>query len=331
MTGSTSAMPRVDIRTDGEWSGGGSAVVELFRHAHQRHPEFLGLDSGNGIPMYLRNAIPPNALRSPYILLPQNAWPWTSWRGSGMMALRWAALRMASWVAMRGAIGIIRLSSAIPEPNCCPSRLLPNVLDQGYERCLAFDGALPAWVRSAQDSFLSVGSVTPYRNLRRLVEAHTLYRDHGGRRRLVIVGPPMSRQLSRELSAFTTNRSAVSVVVDPQPRHHIVAAMRECHSVVLPSLVEASPVTLLEALASGACVAASMIPGHLETAGIQGRHIAWMDPQDTTAMMQTLRAVDSAVAPAWPHIDHRWRGIQRNLWADEMAAALKAILSGLKP
>lgn len=317
----------INVRTDGAWSGGGRAVVELFHHAHQRHPELLRLDGGQGVPMYLRNALPPKALAGPYILLPQNAWPWTSWRGSGMVALRWAALRITSWVAMRRAIGVVRLSSAIPKPNDAPSRLVPNVLDPGYERALAFDGSLPEWIRSAEGSFLSVGSISPYRNFPRLLEAHALYREHGGRRPLVIVGAPMSRELGRQLFALTTNRPAVSVVADPQSRHHILAAMRGCQSVVLPSLVEASPLTLLEGLASGVPVAASMIPGHLETAGVHARHVVWMDPQDANTMMQALLAVDRAVAPAWPHVNDRWRAIQRDLWADAMAAALQAILS----
>lgn len=304
-------------------------MLSLFEYGRDMYPKRIGVNTGHGVPLFLRNVVAPAALRRTFLLLPQNAWPWTPWHGRGTVALRWAGLRVASWASMGRAAGVIRLSTAIPQPRRTKQvPILPNVLDPGFEAALNSPSRTHGLVDLADGSLMSIGSITPYRNTERLLDGHAAYVREGGRRQLVIVGPTVDDGLRRRIETRANKAVGhVHLVATPQPRSGILAAIRRCAGVVLPSLVEASPLTLLEAMACGVPVAASHIPGHLETAGSSGRDVVWFEPLATDEITESLHMLDLQRDITWPHGDRSWREQERKRWANELVSRLEQLMA----
>ena len=132
--------PRFHVDASGRWSGGGRAFLENARRAADRHP-VLTMESTSGtVPLIPRN-VPASASgrRRPYVLAPQNAWPWTPVAVGLEEVARVARLRVASELFLRRAAAVLRINATIPSP-LPPERTSPvlhNVLDPHFEEALA--------------------------------------------------------------------------------------------------------------------------------------------------------------------------------------------------
>ena len=142
------------------------------------------------------------------------------------------------------------------------SPVIHNVLDPGYELALVASRDVDA--EFARGAIVSLGSVHGYRNLVTLLEAYQLYRISGGRRRLVVAGAQSNRSLAQRLESRARNSEGVRWMGRALTRAETQAVMRVAHAVVLPSRVEASPLSILEAAAANDRVLASRIVGHQE-------------------------------------------------------------------
>lgn len=262
-------MSQVHCRTptyrfdrSGRWSGGGQVFLRNVEHAEQRHELLRG--GPGGIPLIARNVPPRGALpKGPFVLAPQNAWPWTPAFTGFAELRRVAGLRLASEVLFRRAIGVMRISSAIPAINPNSSPVIHNVLDTGFEQALR-DSADLSVPESAAGAFVSLGSVNSYRNLANLIHGYKQYREAGGTRCLWIAGPRGSGGARREIERVADSTTGVTIQWQAISRPECLAVLRVAGAVVLPSMVEASPVAALEAVASTPNVILSRITGHTE-------------------------------------------------------------------
>lgn len=276
----------------GRWSGGGEAFLNNARHAAERHSILSGSRSAEDMPIIARN-IPAASQRrvTRYVLAPQNAWPWFPVsNGPREMALV-GQLRVGSELYLRRASAVMRISSAIPprKPEPFTSPVIHNVLDTGFEAALAESSELVVHV----DGFISIGSGYSYRNLRSLISGYRLYREAGGRTPLLITGPPGGRHASRSVEHGATETEGLSIEWRSRSRAECLALMRGADAVVLPSLVEASPLSALEACAVNPRVLMSDIPGHREIFhryGAPDHARAFFDPGIPSEIASSLMA-----------------------------------------
>lgn len=261
---SQAPLPTVTFRFDrsGRWSGGGQVFLRNVEHAELRHELLRG---GVGeIPVIARN-VPPRGVipKGPFILAPQNAWPWTPTFAGLTELRRITALRLASEIFLRRANGVMRISSSIPSINPNSSPVIHNVLDTGFDEALVESSNVPV-PELARGAFVTLGSVNSYRNLVNLVRGYKRYREAGGVRRLWIAGPPGSAGARGEIELAAEATTGVTIRWQALRRAECLAVLRAAAAVVLPSRVEASPVAALEAAASNVNVILSRIVGHTE-------------------------------------------------------------------
>lgn len=312
---------RVRFRVDssGQWSGGGSVFVDNARFAAARHPELFG--GAGAVPIVPRNVPVGRRPDGPFLLAPQNAWPWQPRALGARERARVAALRAAGEWYLRRAAGVLRISSAIPavRPQWT-SPVLHNVLDRRFDAM--FDGAGRA-PDGADGAIVSIGSAYSYRGFETLVAAHSAYRRAGGRLPLFIAGPPANQRYVRRVEALADGE--VTFCWGSLERSECVAAYRRAACVVLPSRVEASPLTLLEALACTPHVVCSRIAGHVEIVRAPLGPDGLFPAGDAATLAQRLGTVES---PAHERAHRQWsdaafREEQRERWADALAAWLR--------
>jgi glycosyltransferase involved in cell wall biosynthesis len=269
----------------GKWSGGGRVVLNNLRYAANLFPDQLSFESSAAVPLQLRNAVPPDLLRSGrFLYMPQNAWVWNGPYGRPSEALRKIALRAASDMALRRTAGLIRISEAIPDPSGSGLPILHNVLDGEFESDLQEAKSIET---DAHDAIVCLGSLGTYRNVGRLLQAFDEYRHRGGRLRLVVQGPATKR-LAQSIRRAAESRPFLTINPAPLPRPHVLAMFRDCRIAVFPALVEASSVTLLEALATAQHVIASDIPGNRGVSSGLLDADCFFDPTDVTGMAEAL-------------------------------------------
>ena len=245
----------------GKWSGGGRATLNNVRFAATRYPDFFSETDGSGIPLILRNVAPSKQLgKGAYLLMPQNAWPWSGPWGEPKEAIRRMALKAGSEVSIRRSKGVLRISSAIRVGNGNASPVLHNVLDPEFEVSLDACRSRPA----LSESIVCIGGLSTYRNLMRTIQAFNLYRSAGGRLDLHIVGPPSSPEHIANLETFVEATPGASIKAKLLSRSEILSTLQSCYLAIFPSLTEASPVTVLEALVVAKRVTLSRIQGHVE-------------------------------------------------------------------
>lgn len=311
----------------GNWSGGGSALLNNFRHAMSRHPL---LDGGrDGIPIYPRN-VPANRRLPPrYVLGPQNAWPWSPQGAHPHEWPRLAGLRAGSEYHLRKAPAVHRTSSAIPRLGDAEkySPVLHNPLDTGFEDALGASRAHA--MTDAAQRFVVIGSVYSYRNLDTVIEAYRLYREAGGRSGLFVAGPVGTKRLGRALELAGRGLPDVVLRWGRMPREEALAAMRTARAVIAPSRVEASPFSTLEA----ACVNEAVIPANtLGTREILAQYgptpeSAFFTPTSAEELAAALLEPVSMASCAWHRAlsDPDRREQARVDWGDGMAAWLGSV------
>lgn len=329
----THSAPTYRVDRSGRWSGGGQVFLRNVEHAEKRHDLLRG-DEGS-IPLIARNVPPRGAVpKGPFILAPQNAWPWTPTFSGFSELRRVAGLRFASEVFLRRAIGVMRISSSIPAINPNSSPVIHNVLDTGFEEALneSSDAAVP---ELAVGAFVSLGSVNSYRNLVNLIRGYKQYREAGGSRRLWIAGPPGSSGARREIELAAGTTSGVTIRWQSLSRPECLAVLRAAAAVVLPSKVEASPVAALEAAASTPNVVLSRIIGHTEILCEYGAvpRDCLFDPYSPADISNALAIAEArADAATGPLVgchealtDNRLRENARVSWGDRIASWLRAL------
>lgn len=250
-------------------------------------------------------------LLRPFVWLPQNALPWGP-PVSGERGLQ-GKLRLASGFVAHRATAMVRISGALPRLHSAPtSDVLHNVLDESFEECLQAEPS-----SDGRGAFVCIGSAHSYRNMDRLVEAYASYRREGGRSRLVLqlgLGTPDRHEALYRLASSV---DGVDIRVRPASRAQVVSLMKSARGVLFPSIIEASPVTLLEAHAVGALTACSDIVAHREL-GEAGD--AFFDPYDVRAISVTMHWLDDAAPVGWHRLqDRAERQFERIRWTSELA------------
>lgn len=292
-------MGRLIVEDGGSWSGGGSAFLSNISYAMQRMPALSNLSED--VVLIPRN-VPANH-RKPkthrFVMAPQNAWPWSLRIGDNLERTKMTALRGATEYFVRKSDGLIRISSAIPvrgKNGQQVSPILHNVLDEGYEAALR--ASTGTTVPGASGAVVSVGSMNGYRNFERLLDGYAIYRQQGGALPLFLAGTPSNAALVRRLYLKADEIPDVTIRAATLSRPESLAAMRDAAAVILPSLVEASPVAALEAASLCANVLCSDIVGHREileqaTFGLWGGQ--YFDAVSLLAISRALhQALDSS-------------------------------------
>jgi len=244
----------ISVKERGNWSGGGHSLLENIAFARRRHPDFF---NDEGVPLYLRNVVDgKDLLNGGYIYLPQNAWAWHGPTGSTYEFRKRALLRAISEVALARACRTIRIGPMIPSRSG-DENILANVLDESFESTLNSSKSIsrPEWLPKNKFFFVP-GSMWGYRNLGVVVEAFNEYVANGGTASLVLVGSFDSRSGARGVLESCFDNSSIYCVVKHISRVELLYGLEKCEACILSSIVEASPVTLLEAAAVGAPICA---------------------------------------------------------------------------
>ena len=317
------AAPKVFVDSTGRWSGGGSVVLANLRFLVHRFPEYFSEDPrGADLTLVPRNWPGWRTIATRrYLLLPQNAWPWYRERIPNDQWPRRLALRAASAVAVRRSVGILRIAPSIPTFGRPTSAVIPNVLDEGFEQALA--GARAPRI-DAEEAVVAVGSAMAYRNYEGLISGYRRYRASGGRLGLVLAGAGTSRLRGPE------QIPGLEAVDRSLSREEVLGLFLSAHGAVFPSYVEASPLTVLEALEVSARVAASDIPGTRSTVAARaGTEPSWFDPTDPSGIEETLFELEAA-PPSTNQFETRGaegRARARDRWAVEMINAIREVIS----
>jgi glycosyltransferase involved in cell wall biosynthesis len=326
-------MVRVIVDTRGRWSGGGTAFLNNVGVLDGK--ELGGRSRGN---CYLLPRNMPVSARmpgTPCVVAPQNALPWNPiWRGA-REGLRVSALRIGSEVTGRRADALLRISSAIPTMGRSAPQVSPiihNVLDPSFEQCI--NGATALLNYDARGAFVSIGSIGAYRNIDRLITAYTRYRRAGGSRRLLVAGPVPDRRYARELEKRCDPIIGLTLMPISLTRDECIAAFASAFAVVLPSLVEASPLTALEAATVNPRLLLRSIVGHTEMLSLYGTPGtgAWFDPLSTDSMASALLHAESNIAPfqvAHQHLaSASHRELLREEWLERVVMWLRSLEIG---
>lgn len=313
----------------GQWSGGGGGwLANIAAVLDGCEPV---RDQPN-IPVIPRNVPSRPRLQSPFVLVPQNAWPWAFSGASRSELPRVLALRVGSEYFMRRAAAVLRISSAIPVIGTAHrySPVIHNVLDPGFDTALAeADAEHP----DTLGAFVCIGSIQSYRNHRTILDGYERYQRLGGSHGLVIVGPVGAKSVATEIQERAGELSGVRILLGPRPRAEILAMMRSSAGVILGSTVEASPFTALEALACTHKVVFSDILGHRELlAEYESPNSSILfSPGSADQVASALVMTDNGHShPAHEALaDPGFRADQRGVWVKQVGGWLTKIGSDL--
>ena len=237
------------------WSGGGQNLMNNVRLAERLFPSYF---SGSGTPLALSNVVGKSVLRQGgFIYLPQNAWAWNGPTVGAREAFRRSVIRAGSIAAEHRSLLSIRIGPMIPELLNARSQVLANVLDAEFEGALerGSNERKMSWIPDSR-YWLVPGSLWSYRNVEPVIEAFKTAREFDPELCVLFVGPlPRESGLQKEVLRGGFD-SGVSFFTERVERHQMLRAIESAEVCILSSLVEASPVTMLEAAALGTRIAA---------------------------------------------------------------------------
>ena len=325
-------MRRFYFDTRGQYSGGGTAVVANCLLAAERHAILQGSRAAGDVPFFMRNVPVRGSLpHGPYVWGPQNALPWSRHVRGTRELLLVGRLRLASEWYGRRALAQFRTSSAIPVLTQPCSPVLHNVLDTGFEEALA--ASQSTTFEPAIGHIVCIGSGYSYRNLAGLLAGYERYREMGGSRPLFVGGARGGRRAQQAVVDRAASLPDVRLHGGVIARSQFLAALRDAAAVVLPSLVEASPLSALEACALSRRVVMSDIVGHREilesfAADSVAGDSSFFSPTDpgslATALLRAVSADDSLPWHAALASDER-RARARHSWTDDLALWLGSV------
>jgi glycosyltransferase involved in cell wall biosynthesis len=214
---------------------------------------------------------------------------------------------------------MIRISSSIPPLRSKPtSSVLHNVLDQAFDKIVE---DLPS---DQGCGLVSIGSAHSYRAFPSLIKAYEQYRRRGGRYDLTIVAGRGTESEIRTIGDSAQGVPGLRVLRGDMDRKDAIALMAASEGVIFPSLVEASPISVLEAMALGLPIAHSDISAHRELCmGYPSLHFT---AENTSEMARALGALEHAGRISSHPLQSRQRRSQfRNAWIEEVHRFLEAI------
>ncbi len=143
---------------------------------------------------------------------------------------------------------------------------------------------------------LCVSHFYRYKNYERLVRGYALLPESLRRRyRLVLVGAPYDPAYFESIKKLVDHLKLTERVrlIGGLYGAELAAYYRSCSVFMFPSLVENSPITLLEAMAHGAPVAAADVPAMREFGGAA---VMYFDPHSEKSMAQAMERLLTDVA-----------------------------------
>lgn len=243
------------------WSGGGANLFANVVVATEQYPEKF---SPTGTPVFLKNIVPvKNIISGGYICIPQNAWPWYGPAKSFKEIYRRTLLRIASEVTFFRAKKIIKIGPMIEAPKRKSCGYLPNVLDEDFENAIVRSReSVPLWLPK-EPFFFTPGSFWSYRNLECVIDAYIEYFDSVSKPLpMLIVGPAVQKKYFDKLVLRSKACSGITLIGKKVDRAELLHAMSSAKLTIFSSLVEASPVTLLECAAMQSPCAVSDVSAH---------------------------------------------------------------------
>ena len=281
------------LESGGRWSGGGRAAVDNLAEAVALANERAGgaLRPSAVIP---RNVVSAQRLwQGGYLLMPQNALPWLRKPLPLRIEKHRALLLAGSLASATRARRMLRISSAIPDLKGNGEQPIHNVLDRQFEADLATsDSLVGRYEEEWGDAVVVPGTVGSYKNTALVLRAFRAYERSGGPFRLLLVGPPATPGIQRLLRQRIPEHDGVSWVPRSVDRPALVALLRASAAVLLPSCVEASPITLMEAVAVAKHVIASDLVGHTELLAPYRHNVRFFDPRSSGALKEALLTLD---------------------------------------
>jgi glycosyltransferase involved in cell wall biosynthesis len=223
-------------------------------------------------------------------------WLDEKWGGAGR-----AVLRTNAWVTHRVAQAFIAVSPEFEAylRDAVPGRRTIVRIPNGVTMPDEIDDHAAEHLGLEPDGFLlAVSRLVPEKGLDVLFDALDLLADDGAALPVAVAG--RARQpsaYSRDLEA-RADRARVPVhLLGVQPSAVVHGLYESARAFVAPSRAEGNPLTVIEAMAHGACVVASDIPPHRELLGDAG---VFVPVGDAVALAEALRSVgrDSASARA---------------------------------
>ena len=313
------SSPLFHLSTVKRASGGGRAVARNLELLAKTYPCLSGDDRAAPYTLASRNWVKADLLvTGRFVLLPQNAWPWRGDCSHGSGWQRRMALRAASEVSMRRAMGVIRIGKAIPEIGNAIGPPISNVLDDGFDDCLSVI-ASEGLNLEVRKRFVSVGSATPYRGLRTLLQAFTRYRAMGGTWPLVV------QDSASQPITLQDAHIGIETVRGPLHRSDLLNLLLSSAVAVFPSTVEASPISVLEAQELEVPAILSDIAGHREMSH-QGAYFSSGDSEELANLMITAE-VESPPGSYMNRLGSASEGAdrrreERSRWVSEVASRL---------
>lgn len=279
-----------------------------------------------------RNVPPAEMLVSgDYVLMPQNAWPWAPLGlASSRERARRVLLRAASEASIRRARHTVRIGASIPTRDRSDAAVLSNVLDVEFEEALTNPPPVSSLPAEIDGEFaLCIGDLVAYRRTDLLAARwEEVYARHGVP--LVIIGAARSSRVAEATRLAASRSRGVVLRCHPLARTEAIDLIRSAYVSVYPSIVEASPILLLEALACGARVIATRITGHEELVdGIPGVRV--VDAHDLSGLddaLASLRVTSDLLADSGSlHRTIAGRAQLRDSWGRSLRKRLEAVVS----
>jgi glycosyltransferase involved in cell wall biosynthesis len=193
-----------------------------------------------------------------------------------------AAQRADKVIALSHACRTELISRGIAENKIS---VIPNGVT--LQPCIGTERALPSALADTE-FILSVSHFHRYKNFERLIAAYSrLADDLRARYKLILVGAPQDPSYVASLRALIASHEMGGSVrlIEGAYGEELTALYRNCAAFVFPSLVENSPITLLEAMAHGVPVAASDIPPMREMGGDAA---IYFDPHSAEAIATAI-------------------------------------------
>lgn len=277
-------------------------------------------DPMDAIYLVARNVPSANFAPKKLFLIPQNAWPWHPGKLTRTEFRHLAPLRVASTAYMIRADAVLRISEAIPRGRRDAGAVIHNVLDEAFEVAERDSERLNLQTRGGLFMF---GGLSSYRNVDRLLEAYRRYRADGGALQLTIAGTPVDKTTVRRIAEKASSTRGVIFRPESIERSELVAICRQSHGVIFPGTVEASPVSVLEALAVNGNIAVSEIKGHRSLLdGESLGRLPHFHPLRTQSMAAGLVALENGAPNTTKLSTAEGRWAAREQWVERIAAVL---------
>jgi glycosyltransferase involved in cell wall biosynthesis len=243
-----------------------------------------------------------------------------------------AVLRANAWVTHRVASAFIAVSPEFEDylrgvvPLGRPIVRIPN----GVTMPDAIDDHAAEHVGLTADRFLlAVSRLVPEKGLDVLVEALDLLADGNDARPVAVAGRARhATAYSRDLEARATQARVPVRLLGVQPTEVVHGLYRSARAFVAPSRAEGNPLTVIEAMAHGACVVASDIPPHRELLGDTGILVPVGDARALADALRTVSADPAAARALGARARARLASSDEYQW-DGVAARTGAVLASL--